>query len=122
MTAPTRPAAESAGELAVPLEHRARLMELEQKVLDTWAVRKFYEARTDRAVQKARWEWQAIRAYKKCIDAIDAHSRACLAWQEFLNHILPDTLVGQWNLDRVRMVVTQKQTHHPLAALFGQQP
>lgn len=96
-------------DLKVPQEHHARLRQLVE-ARDRAQTRKVF--RSNRAAQYLQKGWFEFRYYqlmKEATEADMAFTRAQANFVNFLNAILPDTLVGEWLLYSDTMTISRQQ-------------
>lgn len=106
-------------EISIPREHRARFLQLQADADRCWAILEFHKIRSSRLISRGWGLGRALRAHKSALDAMRAYRLSTIALWEHIHTILPDTMVGQWNLDTVRMLATRQPVFNPLAQMLG---
>lgn len=119
---PVQPPPASPAELSIPKEHRDQVVKLSAAADALRAALTYRQNIANRKVANAWFEATAVKAYLRAQEANNAHRRASIALWEYIHTFAPDTMVGQWDLDLVRMTITRKGAQAMLQIPFPFSP
>ncbi len=105
-------------ELSIPREHRTRFLELQAQADRCWAVLEFRKNRAAKRLGNGWFLFRALRAHRDALEAMRAYRQSSIALWDCIHQALPDTMVGNWNLDSVRMLAT-RQAPMTLQSMLG---